>query len=110
MILGEEIPIKGLAQHGLRAGVDTPVLGWGRGTAGMPRWPHGRAHHSQGWGAGHVSCKGQTEKREIFEFPGAALSFCLTLPGMGERCWLLTPECGLQHIPLLQVQVREGRR
>lgn len=28
----------------------------------------------------------------------------------GARCWLLTAESGLQQIPLLQVQVREGGR
>lgn len=39
-----------------------PGLGWGRGTAGVPRWPHGRAHHSQAWGAGHVSCKNREQK------------------------------------------------
>lgn len=52
----------------------------------------------------------KARQREVFGWPGAALSFPCASAGTGARCWLLTPECGLQQIPSLQVQVREGGR
>lgn len=54
---------------------------------------------------------GEREEKNI-RIPGSSPVFflCLLLPATGARCRLLTPECGSQQIPLLQVRVREGGR